>query len=35
MRRDFETTFLPPGESEYNLERDSDAELDVEATWGG
>lgn len=35
MRRDFETTFLLPGESEDNLERDSDAELDVEATWGG
>lgn len=35
MRRGFETTFLLPGESEDNLERDSDAELDVGATWGG
>lgn len=34
MRRGFETTFLLPGESEDNLERDSDAELDVGATWG-
>lgn len=32
MRRDFETTFLPPGENEDNLESDSDAELDIEAT---
>lgn len=35
MRRSLETTFLLPGESEDNLERDSDAELDVGATWGG
>ena len=35
MRRSLETTFLPPGENEDNLERDSDAELDVEATGGG
>lgn len=35
MRRDFESTFLPPGESEDNLERDLDSELDIEATWGG
>ena len=35
MRRSLETAFLPPGESEDNLERDSDAELDVGATWGG
>lgn len=33
--RSLETTFLPPGENEDNLERDSDAELDIEATWGG
>lgn len=35
MRRSLETTFLLPGESEDNFERDSDAELDVEATGGG
>lgn len=35
MRRSLETTFLPPGENEDNLERDSDAELDIEATGGG
>lgn len=34
MRRSLETTFLPPGENEDNLERDSDAELDIEATGG-
>ena len=34
MRRSLETTFLPPGESEDSLERDSDTELDVEATGG-
>ena len=35
MRRSLETTFLPPGENEDNLEMVSDAELDIEATWGG
>lgn len=35
MRRDFESTFLPSGENEDNLERDSDAKLDIEATGGG
>jgi len=34
MRRSLETTFLPLGESEDNLERDSDSELDIEATGG-
>ena len=34
MRRSLEATFLPPGENEDNLERDSDAELDIEATGG-
>ena len=32
MRRSPETTVLPPGENEDNLERDSDAELNVGAT---
>lgn len=35
MRRSLETTFLPLGESEDNLESDSDAEIDIEATGGG
>ena len=35
MRRSLEATFLPSGENEDNLERDSDAELDIEATGGG
>lgn len=35
MRRSLETTFLPPGENEDNLERDSDAGPDIEATGGG
>ena len=30
--RSLETTFLPPGENEDNLERDSDAGPDIEAT---
>lgn len=34
MRRSLETTFLPPGENEDNLERDSDAGPDIEATGG-
>lgn len=33
--RSLETTFLPPGENEDNLERDSDAGPDIEATGGG
>lgn len=35
MRRSLEITFLPPGESEDNLERDSDPESDIEATGEG
>ena len=35
MRRSLETTFLPPGENEDNLERDSGAGPDIEATGGG
>lgn len=35
MRRSLEVTFLPPGENEDNLERDSDAGPDIEATGGG
>ncbi len=34
MRRSLETTFLPPGENEDNLERDSGAGPDIEATGG-
>ena len=35
MRRSLEATFLPSGENEDNLERDSDAGSDIEATGGG
>lgn len=35
MRRSLETTFLPLGENEDNLESDSDAGSDIEATGGG